>query len=300
MNDSVDAPTFYPVSGLDRVGPHPQRHPVGHAAFESAGIVGVADEAEVRRVALGRVVVQRVVNLAAGPPGSFEAEADDPFAWSVVLNPQVESASRRFPTRSFPPPGLYPQEQALNVIILPLGLIIYLVVGYASVTTMSVAFFATLIFLVKAIQGVSPEDLHLRLIGVKQIRAFDQEITVVSLLRETNPAQRLVGAVLTTEDPLRVTPRVQGAVVRPRQPDGVAEAGKKHQEADHDERIGERSACEDERAGPGYERAGRCRVLDRWFGSGQIVERERCQEHDEACWQRNRRIHIVAIAQTKN
>ena len=56
---------------------------------------------------------------------------------------------------------------------------------------------------VKAIQGVSPEDLHLRLIGVKQIRAFDQEITVVSLLRETNPAQRLVGAVLTTEDPLR-------------------------------------------------------------------------------------------------
>ncbi len=71
-------------------------------------------------------------------------------------------------------------------------------------------------------------------------------------------------------------------VVRSRPPDGVAEAGKKHQEADHDERIGERSACEDERAGPGYERAGRCRILDTWFGSGQIVERERCQEHDEA------------------
>jgi glycerol-3-phosphate acyltransferase PlsY len=41
-------------------------------------------------------------------------------------------------------------------IILPLGLIIYLVVGYASVTTMSVAFFATLIFLIKAIQGALP------------------------------------------------------------------------------------------------------------------------------------------------
>ncbi len=40
--------------------------------------------------------------------------------------------------------------------ILPLGLIIYLVVGYASVTTMSVALFATLIFLVKAIQGTIP------------------------------------------------------------------------------------------------------------------------------------------------
>lgn len=40
--------------------------------------------------------------------------------------------------------------------ILPLGLIIYLVVGYASVTTMSLAFFATLVFLIKAIQGTLP------------------------------------------------------------------------------------------------------------------------------------------------
>jgi acyl phosphate:glycerol-3-phosphate acyltransferase len=40
--------------------------------------------------------------------------------------------------------------------ILPLGVIIYLVVGYASVTTMSLAFFATLVFLVRAIQGSSP------------------------------------------------------------------------------------------------------------------------------------------------
>jgi acyl phosphate:glycerol-3-phosphate acyltransferase len=40
--------------------------------------------------------------------------------------------------------------------ILPLGVIIYLVVGYASVTTMSIAFFATLVFLVRAIQGYSP------------------------------------------------------------------------------------------------------------------------------------------------
>jgi peptidoglycan-associated lipoprotein len=28
-------------------------------------------------------------------------------------------------------------------------------------------------------------------------------------------------------------------------------------------------------------------------------EREVCTEHDEACWQRNRRIHIVAMAQTR-
>lgn len=42
------------------------------------------------------------------------------------------------------------------LIILPLGMLIYLVVGYASLTTMSLAFFATLVFLVKAIQGSLP------------------------------------------------------------------------------------------------------------------------------------------------
>lgn len=40
--------------------------------------------------------------------------------------------------------------------ILPLGLIAYLVIGYASVTTMSIAFFAFVIFLVKAIMGTAP------------------------------------------------------------------------------------------------------------------------------------------------
>ncbi len=50
----------------------------------------------------------------------FEAEADDPFAWSVVLNPRLEAANQRFPTRDFPPPGLYPAEEALNLMILPL------------------------------------------------------------------------------------------------------------------------------------------------------------------------------------
>lgn len=40
--------------------------------------------------------------------------------------------------------------------ILPLAFIIYLFVGYASVTTMSLAFFAIIVFLVKAIQGALP------------------------------------------------------------------------------------------------------------------------------------------------
>ncbi len=40
--------------------------------------------------------------------------------------------------------------------ILPLGVIVYFFIGYASVTTMSVAFFATIIFIIKAIQGALP------------------------------------------------------------------------------------------------------------------------------------------------
>ncbi len=42
------------------------------------------------------------------------------------------------------------------MLILPLGLIVWLFVGYASVTTMSVALFATLIFAIRAIENLSP------------------------------------------------------------------------------------------------------------------------------------------------
>jgi diguanylate cyclase (GGDEF)-like protein len=50
----------------------------------------------------------------------FEAEADDPVAWSVVLETDAGSQSRRFPSRQFPPPGFYPPDELLNVILLPL------------------------------------------------------------------------------------------------------------------------------------------------------------------------------------
>jgi diguanylate cyclase (GGDEF)-like protein len=50
----------------------------------------------------------------------FEPDEDDPVAWSVILNPHLEPISQRFPTRGFPPPGLYPEDENLNVIILPL------------------------------------------------------------------------------------------------------------------------------------------------------------------------------------
>jgi len=42
------------------------------------------------------------------------------------------------------------------LIILPIGALIYFIIGYASVTTMSVAFIATVIFAVRAALGFSP------------------------------------------------------------------------------------------------------------------------------------------------
>jgi glycerol-3-phosphate acyltransferase PlsY len=42
------------------------------------------------------------------------------------------------------------------MIILPLGALTYILIGYASVTTMSVAFFAGIIFFVRAVQGIGP------------------------------------------------------------------------------------------------------------------------------------------------
>ena len=44
----------------------------------------------------------------------------------------------------------------IALIILPLALLVYLFIGYASVTTMSIAFIAMVIFIVRAILGLSP------------------------------------------------------------------------------------------------------------------------------------------------
>jgi len=50
----------------------------------------------------------------------FEENGDDPVALSVLLNSSIDTASQRFPSREFPPPGLYPQGQALNLALVPL------------------------------------------------------------------------------------------------------------------------------------------------------------------------------------
>jgi hypothetical protein len=57
---------------------------------------------------------------------------------------------------------------------------------------------------IAAVENVTGERLGLRLVGVKQIRAFDSDLVVVSL-HGSAPGQKLLGAVLSGNDPYRAT-----------------------------------------------------------------------------------------------
>jgi hypothetical protein len=55
----------------------------------------------------------------------------------------------------------------------------------------------------EALERLTGEELSVRLVGVKQVRAFDAELTVVSLYRVGAPSHKLLGTVLTGADPHR-------------------------------------------------------------------------------------------------
>ena len=53
-----------------------------------------------------------------------------------------------------------------------------------------------------ALEGLTSQKMDFRIIGVKAIHAFDSDLMVASLLRVDGVHQRLVGAVVVSEDPL--------------------------------------------------------------------------------------------------
>lgn len=55
---------------------------------------------------------------------------------------------------------------------------------------------------VYALQKLTAQDLELRIIGVKPIRAFDSDLIVASLIRAGAAHQHLVGAVVVSAGPL--------------------------------------------------------------------------------------------------
>jgi hypothetical protein len=54
-----------------------------------------------------------------------------------------------------------------------------------------------------ALEAVVGESLGTKLVGVKHVRAFDEELMVVALYRSGPPTQRLVGSVSIDNDPRR-------------------------------------------------------------------------------------------------
>ncbi len=54
-----------------------------------------------------------------------------------------------------------------------------------------------------ALEAVIGESLGIKLVGVKHVRAFDEELMVVAMYRAGPPAQRLVGSVSIDNDPRR-------------------------------------------------------------------------------------------------
>lgn len=54
-----------------------------------------------------------------------------------------------------------------------------------------------------AVLQLAPDDLDVRLAGVKQVRAFDAELIVISMYRTGAQPTNLVGAVVAGDDPRR-------------------------------------------------------------------------------------------------
>jgi hypothetical protein len=57
----------------------------------------------------------------------------------------------------------------------------------------------------EAVASIVPSELHVKLAGVKQVRAFDADMVVISLYRSDESPHNLVGAVVTGQDLHRAT-----------------------------------------------------------------------------------------------
>ena len=60
--------------------------------------------------------------------------------------------------------GLWPPA---GLIILPLGILVYFLIGYASVTTISIAFFATILFAIKASWASCPGSMSFMALSLR-------------------------------------------------------------------------------------------------------------------------------------
>ncbi len=84
----------------------------------TARLLMTSDEAQIFEILANELPAMGIQHTSLA---FFEAEADDPVAWSVLHTiPNIQAPPLRFPTRQFPPEGLYAPEQAFSLVLLPL------------------------------------------------------------------------------------------------------------------------------------------------------------------------------------
>jgi len=95
-----------------------QRDIAAHALSELAAALGATlDQPRVVQVLETRLAE---VGVRHARVALFEPRDQDPFGGSLLLDADPEAAGRRFPSREFPPPGLYPADELLNLALVPL------------------------------------------------------------------------------------------------------------------------------------------------------------------------------------
>ncbi|MCS6909842.1 MAG: substrate-binding domain-containing protein [Anaerolineales bacterium] len=83
----------------------------------TARLLTAMDEGEIVRILTQDLPT---VGIRHAHVALFESEGDDPTAWSVLLN-DPQTPAQRFPSRAFPPPGLYPADEPYMLALLPLA-----------------------------------------------------------------------------------------------------------------------------------------------------------------------------------
>ncbi len=95
-----------------------QKWMTNRIGFLTARLLLTSDESEIFEVLAKDLPAMGIHHISLT---FFEAEGDDPFAWSVLRAiPDQKTSPLRFPTRNFPPQGLYPPDQAFCLALVPL------------------------------------------------------------------------------------------------------------------------------------------------------------------------------------
>jgi len=95
-----------------------QRQTTDRVALLTACLLAALDETQIFKT-----LAEHLPEMGIGHVGVafFEPEGDAPAAWSVLYAvPDLERGTIRFPSRQFPPPGLYPEDEPFSLALLPL------------------------------------------------------------------------------------------------------------------------------------------------------------------------------------